>query len=169
MVKISSLLVSHPVLTADQIAEASRYLAVTRDTLVESAGRLSAAQSNFKPAPNHWSTAEIVEHVALIENRVHVIIERMSDAPAAAPDWEQAQVDAFILAEVPQRALKVAAPPPVCPCHGWSTPEAIDRFLENREETTSLLSSSSLRGHVVAHPIFGSWDGSQWIRSPTST
>ena len=45
-----------------------RYLTQTRNDLVSALEGLSEAQLDFKPAPERWSIAEIVEH---IERQVH--------------------------------------------------------------------------------------------------
>ena len=45
-----------------------RYLAETRNGVVEATKGLSDAQWKFKPGPDRWSIAEIVEHLALVEN-----------------------------------------------------------------------------------------------------
>ena len=60
-------------LTADQIAKASRHLSTTRDVLVEAVAGLSPLQWSFRPTDESWSIAEILEHLVLIEGRVHTI------------------------------------------------------------------------------------------------
>ncbi|HEX4169035.1 MAG TPA: DinB family protein [Bryobacteraceae bacterium] len=150
-------------LTAAQIDKASRYLAETRDSLVASTTTLSSSQWDFRPSTSCWSIAGIVEHLALIENRVHATIANMGNAPDAADLGEQVQKDDFILAAVPDRSTKGQAPPPVCPARRWSGPEALAQFVTSREQTIELLSAPFLRGHVVPHPFFGPWDGYQWI------
>ncbi|MCU1309306.1 MAG: hypothetical protein JWO20_431 [Candidatus Angelobacter sp.] len=147
----------------EQIAKASRYLTETRDALVDSATTLSPSQWDFKPAPDRWSIAEIIEHVVLIEGRVHTIVGKMDEAPLCDPDCNLAQIEDFILAEVPQRSTKLQAPPHVSPTRRWAGPEALAHFSESREKTIQLLATSVLRGHVVPHPIFGPWDGYQWL------
>jgi len=69
-------------LSAEQIAEASRYLQETRDALVDSVVGLSARQWEFKPSPDCWSISEIVEHVVIIEGRVH---GRLGPSPGGCP------------------------------------------------------------------------------------
>jgi hypothetical protein len=155
-------------LTNEQIAIASRYLAETRDALAESTTGLSASQWTFKPVPELWSVDEIVEHLVLIESAIHGIVGKMSEAPEAPPGFEPAQTDDFILAELHKRTTKVKAPAQACPAHRWSGPEALRLFLDSREQTIQILSASSLpalslRGHVVPHPLFGPWDGYQWL------
>ena len=158
-----SSIASSQTLAAEQIAEASRYLQDTRDALVDSVVGLSAQQWEFKPAPDCWSIAEIVEHLVIIEGRIHALIGRMGEAPEPPPEWDQGEMDARILREVPDRSAKVQAPAVLCPTEAWSRTEALERFFKTREQTIQLLSGPSLRGHVLPHPIMGFWDGYQWL------
>jgi hypothetical protein len=159
----SSAVSSQPELTQEQIEQASRYLSRTSAGLVEATTGLSAAQWEFKPTMDRWSIAEIVEHLVLIEGRVHSIVGGMSEAPEAASESDPTQIDEFILNEVPKRFKKINAPPPVCPKDQWSGPGGLEHFTESRQQTIRLLLNPSLRGHVVPHPIYGPWDGYQWL------
>jgi len=150
-------------LTADQIAKASCHLSVTRDLLVESVAGLSPLQWGFRPTFDSWSIAEILEHLALIEGRVHAIIGNMGSAPAAETTGKQIEMDEVILNEIPKRSIKLKAPEPVCPGGRWSGEEALQCFLTSRERTMQLLAAPLLRGRVRPHPLFGPWDGYQWL------
>ena len=163
MIDTTSPSSSELALTADQIAKASRHLAVTRDALVESVTGLSPLQWGFRPNYDSWSTAEILEHLALMEGRVHVIIGNMSSAPEAESTGKQIEMDEVILNEVPNRSTKLKAPEPVCPEGRWSGEEALQCFLTSRERTMQLLAAPLLRGRVRPHPLFGPWDGYQWL------
>jgi hypothetical protein len=150
-------------LTADEIAKVSRHLSVTRDFLVESVTGLSPLQWSFRPTFDSWSIAENLEHLALIEGRVHAIIGNMSSAPEAESTDKQIEMDEVILNEVPKRTTKVKAPEPICPKGRWSGEEALQCFLTSRERTMQLLDAPLLRGRVRPHPLFGPWDGYQWL------
>jgi hypothetical protein len=163
MIDTTSPSSSQLALTADEIAKASRHLSVTRDLLVESVTGLSASQWSFRPHYDSWSTAEILEHLVLIEGRVHAIIGNMSSAPEAELTGKQIEMDEVILNEVPKRTTKVKAPEPICPEGRWSGDEALQYFLTTRERTMQLLAAPLLRGRVRPHPLFGAWDGYQWL------
>lgn len=151
-------------LSPDELSKATQYLVVTRDGLVETVHGLTDSQWNFKPEPGDWSIAEILEHVVLVEKRVHGIVGRMPDAPRAEHGRMNSEIEAIILAEVPDRSTKVKAPPQVCPPHECTPEEALARFLEGRTRTLELLvEAPAIRGHVFPHPILGPWDGYQWI------
>ena len=151
-------------LTAEERLQAAQYLASTRDRLLLAVSGLSPAQWHFKPAPEQWSVAEILEHMLLVEQAVHGIVAGIADAAPAEPDRIDAQVDQYILEHVPLRANKFQAPPFLLPNGRWQPPDIVDRFHETRSTTLHLLDSAScLRGRVVPHPALGPWDGYQWI------
>jgi DinB family protein len=55
---------------------------------------LSEAQWNFKPAPEKWSIAQCMEHIAAAEDFIRgMIVENVMKAPAA-PDRDVAKIDA---------------------------------------------------------------------------
>jgi hypothetical protein len=155
--------IAESALTTEQIAQASHHLSTTRDALVELVAGLWGSQWNFRPTAESWSIAENVEYLVLIEGRVHAIIRNMENAPEAISCARQIEMDAFILNEVPKRSTKVKAPEPVCPEGRWSGVEALHCFLAGREQTIQLLAAPLLRGRVRPHPLFGSWDGYQWL------
>jgi DinB superfamily len=162
----STLTVTAPAVgVASQEREhAARYLAATRDRLVEALQGLSEAQWNFKPSPDRWSIAENMDHMAVVEERLLEIVGNIGQGPADARDRDVKQVDAFILVAVPMRHPKYKAPERVAPIGNRSGAEALAHFLKSRARTAELLASASpLRGHVMPHPIFGPWDGYEWI------
>jgi hypothetical protein len=153
-----------PLLSASEIARATEYLSQTHDDLLAEVADLDDAQWHFKPAPGRWSIAENLEHIVLIESRVHAIVCGMADAPPAEPDRKNSEIDELIVSQVPLRTMKVQAPERVLPTGQWDPPETRRRFVEGRGHTLRLLvEAPALRGHVVPHPILGPWDGYQWI------
>ena len=162
-----STLVEQPAsarLTFEEREYAAQYLAATRNHLAESLRGLTDAQWNFKPAPDRWSIAENLEHIAIVEERVQEIVGSMAQAPADSPDRNVKQVDAFVLVAIPMRHPKFKAPERVAPLTGMKGGEMLERFLRARVQTEELLRcSTNLRGRVVPHPAFGPWDGYEWI------
>jgi DinB superfamily len=148
-------------LTTEQTARASRHLSETRDALVDLVTGLSVSQWSFKPADDRWSIAENVEHLALIEGRVHAIIGNLSHCPEA--DGKQIEADEVVMSDIPKRTTRIKAPEFVCPEGRWTGVEALQCFLAGREQTMRLLAAPLLRGRVLPHPLFGPWDGYQWL------
>jgi hypothetical protein len=148
-------------LTTDEMARASSHLAATRDALLEVVNELSPSQWTFKPAPDRWSIAEVVEHLAIIEGRVHAIIGNISHAPEAGD--RQIENDEVLLKEIPNRTIRLKAPEAISPEGRWSGVEGLQYFITGREQTIQLLAVPLLRGRVLPHPVFGPWDGYQWL------
>lgn len=152
-------------ITTMEREQALRYLAETRAGVIEAVKGLSEAQFNFKPAPDRWSVAECLEHISIVENLVLSGVRvRLEKAPAPSADRDVKQIDAMILAKVPDRSTKVQAPPQLVPT-GHSTPTlSLEHFLASREQTVIWLrTDSDLRGHSVDHPVLGPLDGYEWI------
>lgn len=155
-------------LTTEEIVRASRHLALTRAHLIEAVSGLSPEQWSFRPGNDTWSAADNMEHLLLIEGRVHAVIANMGNAPQAEPGHKEKEMDDFIMTEVPKRSIKVKAPSPVCPANRWTGPEALASWIASREQTMQLLAAPLLRGRVMPHPFFGPWDGYQWLLAVAS-
>jgi len=152
-------------LTSSDREKGLRYLAETRNGVVEATKGLSEAQWKFKPGPGRWSIAEIVEHLALVENLLlENVRPQLASSTTIARDRDPKQMDATILAKMPDRSTKYQAPPPIVPTGRWAPQAALDRFLASRQQTVAFLKSDAdLRGPVVTHPAFGAMDGYEWI------
>ena len=162
---LSAVAVGHDLTTSDR-EQALRYLDETRSGVIDATKGLSEAQWKFKPAPDRWSIAEIVEHIALGEDfLLHNLREELPKAPAAAADRDPREVDARIMSFIPDRSEKFKAPPFLVPTGRWTPQEALDHFLATRAETVAFLKSSNdLREHLVFLPPLGKpVDGYEWI------
>src|SRR5215470_9568801 len=127
---------------------------------------LSPDQWNFKPAPDKWSIAECMEHIAAAEDFIRGQIEQNIMKAPAAPDRDIAKTDAGILAMVPDRSNKVQAPEPLKPTNRFGSPQAaIKHFVESRASTEDFLKKTAdLRGHAVDSPGGGGmWDAYEFI------
>jgi hypothetical protein len=151
--------------TRQEREQALRYLSESRGGVVDAVKGLSEAQWKFKPAPDRWSVAEVVEHLALIEDIVtQNILGNIGKAPAPSADRDPKQVDAAILAKVVDRSTKFQAPPPAVPTGRWTPFVALEHFLDGRNQTVALLQSTAdLRQHSIDHPVFGPLDGYEWV------
>jgi hypothetical protein len=164
----SSTITADTGLTTDEITRASRHLSVTRGYLIESVSGLSTPQWVFKPADDVWSIAENLEHIVLVESAINGIIERMSEGPESPAGEKRSDMDEFILNEIPKRSRKGKSPPGAVPTGRWSGLEALQRFIHCRGESDRLLVTRRMRGPVFPHPLFGPWDGYQWLLSSAS-
>jgi DinB superfamily len=163
----STEIVSSP--TSEQKRFAAAYLASTADELISAVTGLSPSQSAFRREPGEWSIVQVVEHLAIIEGRVHALISRLPEAAHADPDRNEEQIDEFIVQMLPRRTSRLQAPEAALPKGKCTLSQAIEEFARKRGKTAGLLETCScLRGRVLPHPIFVLWDGYQWILATAS-
>jgi hypothetical protein len=141
-----------------------KYLEQTRDGVIAATKDLSEAQWKFKAAPDKWSVAETLEHIALAEDYMFGYITNMvMKAPAGAPDRDVAKMDAMVLKMVPDRSNKRQAPPELVPTGRWSPAETLAHFLKSRQRTIEFMQTTpDLRQHVSDSPL-GPLDGYEWL------
>ena len=143
---------------------ARNYLNETRDALFASVKGLTPAQWNFKPAPDRWSIAQVVEHIAVTEEGIQGIVAQIPRAPAPAADFNAPAVDAMILSKMPDRSTKAQAPPQLQPTGRWTPAAALEHFTAASDALSAdLRDTAELRRHVIAHPAFGPLDGYEWV------
>src|ERR1700730_3190116 len=91
--------------------KALQYLETTRKNVLEATKGLSEAQWNFKPGPDRWSVAQVMEHIAAAEDFIRGMVkEKIMMAPAGEPGRDVKKTDEGVLAMVPDRTNKVQAP-----------------------------------------------------------
>ena len=141
-----------------------QYLQQTRDGVIAAVKGLSEAQLKFKPAPDRWSVAEVLEHITLVEDGLFQNVSvNIMKAPAGAADRDVAKADATVLELVPDRSHKRQAPPQFVPTGRWTPAETLDHFLKSRARTIEFLESAQdLRAHVSDSPL-GPLDGYEWV------
>jgi DinB superfamily len=142
-----------------------KYLEQTRDGIVAATKGLSPAQFNFKPAPDRWSIAEVLEHITLAEDFIlQNITTKIMQAPAGAADRDTAKLDAMVVAMIPDRSHKAQAPGPLVPTGRWTPAASLDHFLNSRAKTIAYLESTpDLREHVVDSPLKQPLDAYEWL------
>jgi uncharacterized damage-inducible protein DinB len=152
-------------LTQADRERAAKYLEQTRDGVVSATKGLSEAQMKFKAAPDRWSVAETLEHIALAEDLIlQNVTDKIMKAPAGAADRDAAKTDAMVLAMVPDRSHKAQAPPELVPTGRWTPAETLDRFLKSRAKTIAFLESTpDLREHVAESPLGQPMDAYEWM------
>ncbi|HYO80555.1 MAG TPA: DinB family protein [Bryobacteraceae bacterium] len=165
-----ALLAASTVAAADTLSDAERneglaQLGRTRTAVVEATKGLSEAQWKYKPAPDRWSVAEVVEHMAIVEEfLLKNTAEKVMQAPAGNPDRDNKSTDKFVLTAVSDRSQKVQAPEPVVPTGRWTHRESLEQFLKARQRTEEFLKSTTgLRDHVVDSPLGRPLDAYQWV------
>jgi len=152
-------------LTLAEKHKALQYLESTKQDVLDATAGLSPAQWNFKPAPDRWSIAECMEHIAAAEDFIRGnIVDGVMKAPPA-PGRDVAAVDAGILENIPARKTKVQAPEPLKPTNRFGSPEgSIKHFVESRAITEEFLKNTpGLRDHAADSPTGAKWDAYEFI------
>jgi DinB superfamily len=152
-------------LTPAEKDRALQYLESTEKNVRDAVKGLSAAQWNFKPAPERWSIAQVVEHLAAAEDMLRgMIVEKVMISPAA-PDRDVKMIDDLVFKTVPDRSHKVDAPEPLRPVNRFGTPEeALKHFVESRGQTEDFLKRTpDLRAHAIDSPMGQKLDGYEWV------
>jgi len=144
---------------------ALKYLESTKQGVIDATKGLSPAQWNFKPAPDRWSVAEVMEHIAAAEDFIRGNIDQVMKAPARTEADDVKAIDALVLAKVPDRTNKVQAPEPLKPTNRFGSPEAsLKHFLESRQTTEDFLAQhTDLRDHAADSPFGKKLDAYEWV------
>lgn len=164
------VLISAAAAPAQEVTQAEKdralqYLETTKKGVLEATKGLSEAQWNFKSAPDRWSVAQVMEHIAAAEDFLRTLTkEKIMLAPAGEPGRDVKKADDAVLAMVPDRTNKVQAPEPLVPTNRFGSPEvSIKHFVESRSATEDFLKSTAgLRDHVSDSPM-GKLDGYEFV------
>lgn len=142
------------------------YLESTRSNILAATKGLSEAQWNFKPAPDRWSIAQVMEHIAASEDYIRdgLIKEKVMVSAAGPPDRDVKKIDDAVVMMVPDRSHKAQAPDALVPNNRFGSPEgSLKHFIESRAATEQYLKTTSgLRDHVMDGPV-GKMDGYEFI------
>jgi len=146
---------------------ALQYLESTKKGVLDATKGLSDAQWNFKPAPDRWSVAQVMEHLAAAEDMIRGLAQDQVMKTPAIPvrDAEETKkADEAVLAMVPDRSHKAQAPEPLQPTNRFGSPAAAQKhFVESRAITEEYLQNTSgLRAHLGDSPL-GKLDGYEYV------
>ena len=146
---------------------ALQYLESTKQGVLDATKGLSDAQWNFKSAPERWSIAQVMEHLAAAEDMLRGVTQEQVMKSPAVPlrsAEEVKKADESVLTIVPDRSHKAQAPEPLKPTNRFGSPEAAQRhFVESRAATEEYLKNTSgLRAHLSDSPL-GKLDGYEFV------
>jgi hypothetical protein len=153
-------------LTAADREKALKYLESTRQGVEDATKGLSAAQWNFKAAPDKWSVAEVTEHIAAAEDYIRgMVVEKVMTAPARPAGEDVTAIDAMVIQAIPDRSQKKQAPEPLKPTNRFGSPDgSLKHFLESRTTTEDFLTKTpDLREHAADSPLGKKLDGYEWV------
>jgi hypothetical protein len=153
-------------LTPEERSRAVKYLEKTRAEVLRATKGLSDAQWNFKPAPDRWSVAEIVEHIAATEDfLMDTVRDKVMKAPARTEADDVKALDEMVLQKIPDRTTKAQAPEPLKPTDRFGSPkDSLKHFRDSRAETIAFLKKTDdLRQHATDSPLGKKLDGYEWV------
>lgn len=141
---------------------AARFERSTHSFLVALDG-VSERAWRLRPTGEAWSLADTVEHVVLTNRLVHVRLGQLLVAPLppGTPRFDDAAISAGM--------FETAAPPPIDlaePKGRFATrTEGIGALLQIHDELVACAreTPADLRACGLPHPVFGVFDGVQWI------
>jgi hypothetical protein len=141
-----------------------QHIELSRQSLGTAIAGLSETQSNFKPAPNRWSIAETLEHIATVEERVIGRISQMLASAPGAPDGRVNDSDSVLITKVLDRTSRFQAPEPVQPT-GKPLSHSMERLAASRQKLVDLVRSApaDFRERTATHPALGPLDAHQWL------
>jgi hypothetical protein len=142
-------------------------LAKTEQGVFNSLLGLSEAQLNFKPAPDRWSIAECVKHIAVTEMALWQMTDAALKQPANPEKRSEIKVtDEQVVQMLESREKKVKTFPTMEPQNTSykSTPDALSSFFDNRKKLMEFVmtTNDNMRDHVLTLP-FGSFDSYQMV------
>jgi len=153
-------------LSAADREKAMKYLESTRQGVADATKGLSAAQWNFKAAPEKWSVAEVTEHIAAAEDYIRgMVVEKVMTAPARPTGEDVTVIDTMVMQAIPDRSQKKQAPEPLKPTNRFGSPDgSLKHFLESRTTTEDFLTKTpDLREHAADSPLGKKLDGYEWV------
>lgn len=151
--------------TAD-LEKAAAYLEKTRAGVLAATKGLSEAQWKFKAAPERWSVAETLEHIASTEDMLMGLVkDQVMKAPPRPAGEDVKAIDDFVLTVIPDRTQKAKAPEPLVPNNRYGSPDdARKHFEASRAATVAFLKATpGLRDHAIDSPLGKKLDGYQWL------
>ena len=152
--------------TPSERDRALQYLESTKRSVLEATKGLSLAQWNFKPAPDRWSVAQVMEHIAASEDfiRDNLLKEKVMISPAGQHGRDVKKTDEAVVTMVTDRTHKAKAPEPLVPSNRFGSPDgSVKHFMESRAITEQFLKTTTgLRDHVMDGPV-GKMDGYEFV------
>ena len=156
-------------MTYHSVAEIFDDIDATRARLLQTVEGLSADEQNFRPAPEKWSVAEVVEHLSIIESRVARLLGKLLEkaeaeagAGSAGAAFAPVSVAEFVEAS---RAQKLEAPENVRPA-GAPLADSLEALRDSRAALHALrprVEQTDCAAARFPHPIWGPLNLYQWL------
>jgi DinB superfamily len=154
-------------LTQEERSFAVKYMEETRDGLIKDLEGLSQNQLQFRTAPDRWSIADCVEHIAISESFLFQAVQMSLKKEAEPGKRDSIKVsDEQLIKALTDRSHKAQAPEMLKPTGRFkSTGDALAAFLEQRNKNIEYVKTTNddLRNHFFSHPLLGTIDDYQLL------
>ena len=144
-----------------------RALDADRQALAAAVERVPVALRGTRPAPDRWSVAEVLEHLAIVERRVAGMFAQMgTTAPMRAPGSVPRAAGDYQREPLLDRGRRIEASEFIQPRGAldadtaWAT---LGLTRQSLRSTLEALDDRDLTGVSREHPILGTLNGYQWI------
>lgn len=150
-------------MTPAEREDATKYLEKTREGYLHTARSLSREQLQYKPAPDRWSVAEVLEHIIIVERRVLGSIKKTVQQAPNTP--KSTFEDEFLVSRVATRNGRFKGPDVLMPKGQWPEDQLPLEFEAVRRRSIEFAGATQaeLRQHTFPHPLFGELDCYQWL------
>lgn len=154
-------------ITAAERLQVTQELTQSRDALLASLPPLDSPAWQARADAKSWSVAGILEHLVIVERRIHGRLESMLTQPPE-PDWHDrtAHQDELVpgVATVTE---PVNAPEPLHPQGGRTPSQLREDFLAARAALLEVAARPALplKEHTFLHPVMGPLNGLQCLRT----
>jgi hypothetical protein len=154
-------------LTTSEKENAIQLLKQTEAGVFDAIKGLSEAQLNFKAAPDKWSVADCIKHIAAAEKELWAMAEPALTQPANPEKRAEIKfADDDLVKAVEDRTHKSKTFAALEPANSpyKTVPEALTAFKAGREKLIAFIKNTmvDLRNHVVQLPV-GTYDSYQFI------
>jgi hypothetical protein len=140
-----------------------------RARLKDLVSSLTDEQTSALPEGEKWTVAQIIEHIAMVDEgamRICAKLLREAEAAGKAADGSVVISDNFREKRAEIAGIKVNAPDIVQPTGGRTIPESIAKLDENTEQLEKMRSIfESVDGTELKfpHPFFGDISAQEWL------
>jgi hypothetical protein len=154
--------------TYNSVAEIYEDIDDTRARLVGAVEHLTDEEQGFRPSPEKWTVAEIVEHLSVVEGRVArmlgVMLTKLGSEAARAEGshFEPVSITEFVERS---RTEKYTAPEEILP-KGAPLSDSLARLRDSRAALRDLRERAERIDGTHArfpHPVWGPLDLYQWL------
>ncbi len=153
-----------------RIQEAFDYLDTTRADLSMAVAGVPEEIRDQRPEAERWSVAEVLEHLAITEDRVGKLCEgKLASARAAGlgPETDTSSIlDSIPRARILDRSRRATAPDIVQPHSEQNAAGAWSALQQKRRDLKSILSANDglALGEIThEHPVLGVINMYQWL------